>query len=396
MIIVGVYTLVTVTAILGNLLVILSYIFNRFVRSKMANVFILNLSISDFLVGSVVMFCDVLVIILGRWPFGNVACSIWLSTHYFAINMSIVTICVISIDRLFLVSDVLKYRRNESNVTSLCIVAGVWIYSVFFTALYATTTEDITYPTQRRGGELRCLVATQNAHNMFISVMLENLDFAVPLLLIIVINVTVAFKVHRKLNNPKLNTSHSTQRALNTLGSRSKFYEVSSQHDNGFVNVSYIGDSCDRLSHHQDDRNEGNHKIDGVRGNGSMETSILATEWMSFASDISNKLQRNTKRKIKGPKQEECCKAAKSLIVLTSVYISCWLPFHILVFLQSWKIFEAEETIWEILQRLTWFNSVINPFLYAKMNIRYRLGILKILCFRKNYQIRINRLTNTL
>ncbi|PIK33530.1 putative histamine H3 receptor-like [Apostichopus japonicus] len=117
------YAIVLLTTIGGNIVVITSYVLNDFVQNTVANIFILNLSISDVLVGSIVMVVDFLTLAIGSWPFGDIFCAAWLSMHYFVIYMSVVTVIVISIDRLWLISDVLRYKRLQNHT-----IARVWSY----------------------------------------------------------------------------------------------------------------------------------------------------------------------------------------------------------------------------------------------------------------------------
>ncbi|PIK54904.1 putative histamine H3 receptor-like [Apostichopus japonicus] len=198
------YAIVILATIGGNIVVIASYVLNEFVRNTVANIFILNLSISDVLVGSIVMVVDFLTLAIGSWPFGDIFCAAWLSMHYFVIYMSVVTVIVISIDRLWLISDVLRYKRLQNHTIARGVVILVWIYTTLYTILYSVSTNDIVSPTHRRGGSEKCLIATQNTDNMLLSIILENLDFFVPIVLLVALNVTVVVKVHRKLNNPDL------------------------------------------------------------------------------------------------------------------------------------------------------------------------------------------------
>ncbi|XP_071816614.1 histamine H4 receptor-like [Apostichopus japonicus] len=389
------YAIVLLTTIGGNIIVIASYVLNDFVRNTVANIFILNLSISDVLVGSIVMVVDFLTLAIGSWPFGDIFCAVWLSMHYFVIYMSVVTVIVISIDRLWLISDVLRYKRLQNHTIARGVVILVWIYTTLFTILYSVSTNDIMSPSTRRGGSATCLVTIQNTGNMLLSIILENLDFIIPLVLLVAVNVTVAFKVHRKLNNRNLRNSHPKRTISQETDADLKsaistgttgMAEHSSQGDHGGFAI--INDGFET-----NNRLEGNENQHAEHDTDSGVKYVTYETRQCTGSEDSRVCYRKRVRKRKeNTKLVDHTNVARSVFLLTTVYTACWLPYHILVLLQTWHIYQAPRLIWEILQRLIWFNSMVNPFLYAKMNMRFRLGMLKVLFFRRSFQDRVNRL----
>lgn len=83
-------------------------------------------------------------------------------------------------------------------------------------------------------------------------------------------------------------------------------------------------------------------------------------------------------------------KATKTLGVIMGCFILCWLPFFILAIAKpiALNIFEykLEEVIpnwcWSLLLWLGYFNSALNPMIYARYNREFRRPFLEILCFR--------------
>ncbi|KAJ7997301.1 hypothetical protein DPEC_G00227550 [Dallia pectoralis] len=85
-------------AIVGNILVILSVVCNRHLRIP-TNYFIINLAIADLLLSTTVLPVSATLEILDHWVFGRIFCDIWAAVDVLCCTASIMSLCVISIDR---------------------------------------------------------------------------------------------------------------------------------------------------------------------------------------------------------------------------------------------------------------------------------------------------------
>lgn len=114
--------------ILGNILVILSVIFHHNWRS-VTHYFIANLAAADLLLSSAVMPFSATSEALGRWVFGRPFCSIWAALDVLCCTASILSLCVISIDRYLAVSYPLRYPAIATGRRGLTAVAALWVLS---------------------------------------------------------------------------------------------------------------------------------------------------------------------------------------------------------------------------------------------------------------------------
>lgn len=118
-----------VFAIAGNILVILAVVCNRHLRTP-TNYFIINLAIADLLLGTTVLPVSATLEILDYWVFGRIFCDIWAAVDVLCCTASIMSLCVISIDRYIGVSHPLQYPGIVTEKRALLAMLGVWALSV--------------------------------------------------------------------------------------------------------------------------------------------------------------------------------------------------------------------------------------------------------------------------
>ncbi|XP_012583608.1 PREDICTED: histamine H3 receptor [Condylura cristata] len=95
--------LLIVATVLGNALVMLAFVADSSLRTQ-NNFFLLNLAISDFLVGAFCIPLYVPYVLTGRWPFGRGLCKLWLVVDYLLCTSSVFNIVLISYDRFLSVT----------------------------------------------------------------------------------------------------------------------------------------------------------------------------------------------------------------------------------------------------------------------------------------------------
>lgn len=95
----GVLTMLTLSTICGNLLVVISVCFVKKLRQP-SNYLIVSLAVADLSVALAVMpFVSITDLIGGQWIFGQFFCNVFIAMDVMCCTASIMTLCVISIDR---------------------------------------------------------------------------------------------------------------------------------------------------------------------------------------------------------------------------------------------------------------------------------------------------------
>ncbi|XP_038643443.1 muscarinic acetylcholine receptor M1-like [Scyliorhinus canicula] len=118
-------SLVTIT---GNILVVLSFKFNRQLKT-VNNYFLLSLAYADLIIGALSMNLYTTYIVMDRWALGSVACDLWLTLDYVASNASVMNLLVISFDRYFSITRPLTYRAKRTPRKAVIIIVLAWSIS---------------------------------------------------------------------------------------------------------------------------------------------------------------------------------------------------------------------------------------------------------------------------
>ncbi|GLD53559.1 alpha-1A adrenergic receptor [Lates japonicus] len=118
-----------VFGVVGNILVILSVVCHRHLRT-VTHYFIVNLAVADLLLSSTVLPFSAILEILDRWVFGRAFCNVWAAVDVLCCTASIMSLCVISVDRYIGVSYPLRYPAIMTKRRALLAVMLLWVLSI--------------------------------------------------------------------------------------------------------------------------------------------------------------------------------------------------------------------------------------------------------------------------
>ncbi|KAM6164441.1 alpha-1D adrenergic receptor [Rhynchocyon petersi] len=117
------------TAVAGNLLVILSVACNRHLQT-VTNYFIVNLAVADLLLSATVLPFSATMEVLGFWAFGRAFCDVWAAVDVLCCTASILSLCTISVDRYVGVRHSLKYPAIMTERKAAAILALLWVVAL--------------------------------------------------------------------------------------------------------------------------------------------------------------------------------------------------------------------------------------------------------------------------
>ncbi|KAM4719514.1 alpha-1A adrenergic receptor [Anableps anableps] len=291
--------------VLGNILVILSVLLHHQWRS-VTHYFIANLAAADLLLSSAVLPFSATSEALGRWVFGRAFCNVWAALDVLCCTASILSLCVISIDRYLAVSYPLRYPAIATGRRGLTAVAALWGLSAAISVgpLFGWKEPDPE-------DETECRITQEPGYALFSALG----SFYIPLAIILAMYCQV-YTVAR--------------RETKTIRKSSKGEGVEME---GVMLRIHRGNAA-QVGKNEDDEETGMHK----------RSSFPLPKLLRFSGEE---------------------KAAKTLGIVVGCFILCWLPFFLVLPIGSiFPSCKPPETIFKIAFWLGYLNSCINPIIY--------------------------------
>ncbi|NXM65864.1 NPFF2 protein, partial [Serilophus lunatus] len=121
------YLLIFLLCMVGNGLVCFVVLRSKRMRT-VTNLFILNLAVSDLLVGIFCMPTTLLDNIIAGWPFGSLVCKMSGMVQGISVSASVFTLVAIAVDRFWCI--VYPFKQKMTVPTAVAIVAVVWLLAV--------------------------------------------------------------------------------------------------------------------------------------------------------------------------------------------------------------------------------------------------------------------------
>ncbi|XP_005992235.1 melanopsin-A [Latimeria chalumnae] len=125
----AVILIVGIIGMLGNFLVIYAFCRSRSLRTP-ANMFIINLAISDFMMSATQSPVFFVTSLHKRWILGEKGCELYAFCGALFGITSMITLMVIAIDRYFVITRPLASIGVVSKKRAVMILLGVWFYSL--------------------------------------------------------------------------------------------------------------------------------------------------------------------------------------------------------------------------------------------------------------------------
>ena len=121
---------ISVMIIISNAAVIVAFNKVPFLALKPRDLLILNLTVSDFVTGWVLLILITPYFIIGYWPYGEVGCMFAVCLTVFILSVSLSTLCAISVDRVKLVAtEYTRYVQWQSLNRIKTIIVICWTMS---------------------------------------------------------------------------------------------------------------------------------------------------------------------------------------------------------------------------------------------------------------------------
>lgn len=122
-------SLLILWTLLGNIMVCTAVLRIRHLRTKVTNIFIVSLAVSDLFVAVLVMPWKAVAEVAGYWPFGTF-CNMWVASDIMCSTASILNLCIISVDRYWAISSPFRYERKMTHRVAFVMISVTWTLSV--------------------------------------------------------------------------------------------------------------------------------------------------------------------------------------------------------------------------------------------------------------------------
>ncbi|XP_032094215.1 alpha-1D adrenergic receptor [Thamnophis elegans] len=303
-------------AIVGNILVILSVACNRHLRT-VTNYFIINLAIADLLLSTTVLPFSATLEVLDLWVFGRIFCDIWAAVDVLCCTASIMSLCIISVDRYIGVKYSLKYPTIMTEKKAVVILGVVWLSSMVI-----SIGPLLGWKEEPPESDQYCTITEEPGYALFSSLF----SFYLPLLVILVMYFNIYVVARR--------TTKSLEAGV------------------------------------KKERNKSMEVVLRIHCRNVLEDSLASTKRHTFRSSLSVRLLKFSREK----------KAAKTLAIVVGVFILCWLPFFfVLSFGSFFPSLKPSGMAFKIIFWLGYFNSCVNPIIYPCSSKEFKRAFIRLL-----------------
>ncbi|XP_063260351.1 histamine H3 receptor [Prinia subflava] len=378
--------LLSVLIVAGNALVMWAFVADSSLRTH-NNFFLLNLAISDFLVGACCIPLYVPYGLTKKWIFGRSLCKLWLVLDYLSCSSSVFNIVLISYDRFLSVTRAVAYRAQQGKTRQAVLkMVLVWVLAFLLYGPAIISWEYIAGKTMVPNDE--CYAEFFN--NSYFIFTASILEFFTPFISVMFFNLSIYLNIQKR-----------TKMRLDVL------HEV---HDQSFTEeVERSPETKPSLKCCKWEQKESAEILDLSKCKAqaaASSSSLDAKDLLATSSESSRKPKccnrkncKNSASTVSSEKQVKIVsqsttqhfrlsrdkKVAKSLAVIVSIFGICWAPYTLLMMIRaSCKSRECISESWyEISFWLLWMNSAINPVLYPLCHSSFKRAFIKILCPKK-------------
>ena len=316
-----VMTTIMVGAVLGNLLVISSVMKFERLRAVITNFFIVSLAFADLLVAILVMPFNASVELSGKWVFGRTMCDFFNANDVLFSTASILHLCCISMDRYIAILHPLKYEVKMTKNRVAVMLAVTWVASILisyipvYSQVYTTKQHFQTLEDDPQS----CVFIVNKVYACVSS----SVSFWIPCSIMVFVYAKIFIEARKQ----------------------EKFVQS---------NAMYMQYSEARFGRHDN-------------GHASQTNGMLAGD-----GDVQRSERKRMKREHK---------AAKTLGIIMGAFILCFLPFFLwyVITTMCGDACPYPPVVGSMLFWIGYFNSCLNPLIYAYFNRDFRTAFKKLL-----------------
>ncbi|NXH23186.1 HRH3 protein, partial [Bucco capensis] len=370
--------LIAVT-VAGNALVMLAFVADSSLRTQ-NNFFLLNLAISDFLVGAFCIPLYVPYVLTGRWIFGRSLCKLWLVVDYLLCTSSVFNIVLISYDRFLSVTRAVAYRAQQGNTKQAVLkMVMVWVLAFLLYGPAIISWEYLSGQSVIPTGE--CYV--EFFYNWYFLMTASTLEFFTPFISVMFFNLSIYLNI-RKRTKMRLDVSHEMHHQSFTeemeespeakLSLKCCKWEQKEPAESLHLSKSKAQAAASTASPGAEDLLPTSSECCNRKSCDHSASSLSLEKRVRIVSQSMTQRFRLSRDK----------KVAKSLAIIVGIFGICWAPYTLLMIIRAACHGRCIPDYWyETSFWLLWINSAVNPVLYPLCHYSFRRAFIKLLCPKK-------------
>ncbi|CAH8506497.1 unnamed protein product [Schistosoma turkestanicum] len=385
-----VFILIITSALFGNALIFLAFFRFKRLRHVRTNIFLLSLAVADFTVALLVMPFNAIMSLLNyQWLFGKLVCDLYNATDVLFSTSSILHLCCISMDRYIAIIHPLNYENKMSKQRILALLGITWTLSFLISympiliglhkplqqpqqpqpqqqpqkphGIYFNHKNQSTHGVMQSDDSLNVCDFDVNPYYAIIS---SCVSFWVPSVIMIIVYIRIFIEARKQ--ERKIAQLHTPQPQVNNT---TIIQQISSDSNNN------------------NQTNNNNSKSNSF--NLSIPDPITLDQPINplqLKENTSNFHFTTTDERLSSRvKLHSESKAARTLGIVMGAFLLCWLPFFLwyTIINVCSNHCQYPNELKEILYWIGYFNSSINPIIYAFYNRTFRQAFIKIIEFQK-------------
>lgn len=417
-------TLIIISTIVGNILVILSVFTYKPLRI-VQNFFIVSLAVADLTVAILVLPLNVAYSILGQWVFGIYVCKMWLTCDIMCCTSSILNLCAIALDRYWAITDPINYAQKRTLERVLFMIGVVWVLSLIISSPPLLGWNDWPEVFEI---DTPCRLTSQPGFVIFSS----SGSFYIPLVIMTVVYFEIYLATKKRLRDrakaTKISTISSGQNRYVPKNRDNDQDSVSSEANHnehpGITKLVHENDKKAKKSSHKkktkrsywskEDKSQSkliipilsneNSVTDMADNEKDRHTSSESNSKETHEDEIESQHEKVTssvkqhKSRPKVPQQNTVYqfieekqrisltrerRAARTLGIIMGVFVVCWLPFFVIyVVIPFCASCCLSNKFINFITWLGYLNSALNPLIYTIFNMDFRRAFKKLLCVK--------------
>ncbi|XP_023219982.1 5-hydroxytryptamine receptor 2A-like [Centruroides sculpturatus] len=327
--------IIILATVVGNLFVIAAIFIEKNLQS-VGNYLVLSLGVADLMVACLVMPLGAVNEVNQEWIMGPELCDVWTACDVLCCTASILHLLAIAVDRFWAVTNV-DYARQRNAKHIYIMILLVWIVSfvVSLAPIFGWKDPDFA---KRLEEEKRCLVSQDVAYQIFATFS----SFYVPLVVILILYWRIWKEARKRIRHrPGAKAVLVVQKSSGNITPPSTADLPSTSSTSNGVAAAQTG--VGRL--------------------------LLIAKRDKKSTRIKESMESKRERK-----------AAKTLAIITGVFVVCWLPFFVVALVMPICSCELSQYIFSFFLWLGYANSMLNPLIYTIFSPDFRNAFKRILC----------------